>query len=59
MDTKIDKPRSLNWAMTILRDAVDSGTYGTITFSMQNGIIGNAKRETNMKPIIDRDRDKE
>ena len=59
MDAKIDKTRSLQWATSVLREAVDAGTYGNITFSMQNGIIGNAKRETNMKPIIDSDRDKE
>lgn len=41
------------WACGILRDAMESKNYGTLTFSMQNGIIGNVKKETVSKPPVD------
>lgn len=58
MEAKIDKKEAFMWACQIMRDAVDSGAYGNITFSMQNGIIGNAKRETLLKPGVDSKFDK-
>lgn len=41
------------WACGVVREAVDSGLYGTLTLSVQNGVIGNVKTETNSKPPID------
>ncbi len=48
-----EKAANFQWAVGLLRDAIDAGTYGSLTFSMQNGIIGNAKTETVAKPPVD------
>lgn len=58
MDGKIDKRDAFLWACGVMREAVENGAYGSITFSMQNGTIGNAKREIVLKPGIDSKFDK-
>lgn len=48
------KPASnFEWACAKLMDAIQSGMYGSITFSMQNGVIGTSKIETVNKPPVD------
>lgn len=41
------------WAVSIVREAVDKGLYGSITLNMQNGSIGNIKTESSEKPPLD------
>ena len=48
-----DKMQNYMWACSEIRKAVDAGTFGTLTLSMQNGVIGNVKTETNTKPPVD------
>ena len=39
-----------NWASAILRREIEDGTFGAITFTMQNGLIVGAKVEKSEKP---------
>lgn len=59
MDSKISKEKTLQWAITVLKNAVEQNTYGRITFSMQNGIIGDAKQEKTIKPLVDITKEKQ
>lgn len=50
-------PNNLDWAVQILREAVQEcgtlptdGFYGTISFTLQNGLIVNSKTEKTQKP---------
>ena len=48
-----DKLETYGWACAQIRDAIDACMYGSITISMQNGLIGNIKTETVSKPPVD------
>lgn len=48
-----DKGSNFEWAVGMLRQAIESGTYGVLSFSMQNGVIGQVKTETTVKPPVD------
>lgn len=39
-----------NWASGVLKREIENGTFGAITFTMQNGLIVGAKVEKSEKP---------
>ena len=39
-----------NWASDILRREIENGTFGSVTFIMQDGLIVTAKVEKSEKP---------
>lgn len=47
------KAENYAWACSLLQVAMEKGTYGILSFSMQNGIIGNVKTETSIKAPVD------
>lgn len=51
-----EKAVNYSWACSVLQKLVEDATYGSVTFSMQNGIIGNMKLETVSKPPVDNHR---
>lgn len=46
------------WACSQLRDAVDGDMYGSVVIKIQNGHIGEVRREEVLKPCIDRRKQK-
>lgn len=48
-----DKIQCFMWACSKLREAVDAGEYGSMTISMQGGLIGNIRTEKTEKPPVD------
>ncbi len=49
----IETAKNFEWAFGELRDAIEGGMYGTLTFSIQNGVVAHAKKETVSKPPVD------
>lgn len=45
------------WACSVIRDAIESGTWGCVSFSMKDGHITAVKTETTQTPPVDNPKD--
>lgn len=48
---ELSKDQRYIWAISKLKDLIDSSSYGKITFNMQEGFIANCNIELLEKPI--------
>lgn len=48
--TERQRAETMTWAMSIIREAVASGYYGTITLHMRAGQVGRVVREESILP---------
>lgn len=49
----MSKDQLAAWAFSVLRECSEKAMFGTVTISMQNGVIGSVKVEESFKPPID------
>jgi hypothetical protein len=54
----VEKMDAFMWACSQLRNAVDGDMYGSVVIKIQNGHIGEVRREEVLKPCIDRRKEK-